>query len=992
MTVATRPIPTPALPAPTSPARVEPAPPPPPRALLPVELLLSPLAGLMWLAHALVRRPSVLVAATLLAACYPSGDSDATSVNVTPADLCALLLVGAVTLRVIAGERPLSHKAWPPFAFVLLALAVSTVASQDPGRSVAGFIRYTELFVLVPVAVAAATRDRWDVAVVGGAAVGASLLEGVVGTIQAATGTGASYGGQDVRAVGTFGAADVISMSQVVGFGIVIALAIGLATRARTRLLMLAFAAALVVPMAFSLSRGSWIATAVAVVATTIAAGRKLALKAGVAMVAVGTILVGGFGIGSATLADRVSSIASAPDQSVSDRYGLWHAAIGMWADHPLVGVGLKNFPLFRDSHAPLSVSSGSDIASASLAFQREPLLSPHNLYLLVLGEQGLIGICAFGVLFVALFTAAVRHRGRLVWARTVENRVLDLAAPGVVVWTLTSFIYGDIGGPSSVFVATLLGLVVRRGLAQPFAPTAPAWPAVLHPREPRTPRAKINRDALGTAALLSAVLAAGGMALGLLRDLLLATYFGADGGTDAFLVAWTVPETAAPLLIEGAMAYLMVPLFSRALTRGEPLREVLRGTLPRLGLLLAALAVATFATAPWLVEGLAPGLADPSLAVSSTRIVSVTVLGFGLAGYLSAALRASRVFAWPAAIYLAYNVAIVGSMLVLHGRLGIRSAAVGVAVGSVLMVAIQLPALLRRLGARGPRLPVAASITLAAVAPVAVFTVVRQAQVLIERYVGSELAPGTISHLNYAQKVGQVPMTLALVLTAVTFPALARTMAAGDENGSLRRVHADLRTVSTVVLLASAYLWAYAPQAVALLFQHGEYTAADTAATAAILRIYLFGLLGHAFVGVLSRPFFSGERPTWFPAAAMVGGLVLNAILAVLLAGPFGARGIAASNAAGILLAALLLLIGARRTVPGLVTGGVLLEAGRLVVPAVAAAGAGLVVARLVPGDLAPAVLGALVVPAAFAAVAAITVPAGVRAVAALIPGRSTS
>jgi putative peptidoglycan lipid II flippase len=328
--------------------------------------------------------------------------------------------------------------------------------------------------------------------------------------------------------------------------------------------------------------------------------------------------------------------------------------------------------------------------------------------------------------------------------------------------------------------------------------------------------------------------------------------------------------------------------------------------------------------------------------------------------------------------------------MLALHGRLGIRSAAVGVAAGSVLMVAIQVPALVRRLGTRGPRLPVAASITLAAVAPVAVFTVVRQAQVLIERYVGSSLAPGTISHLNYAQKVGQVPMTLALVLTAVTFPALARTMAAGDENGSLRRVHADLRTVSTVVLLASAYLWACAPQAIALLFQHGEYTAADTAATAAILRIYLLGLLGHAFVGVLSRPFFSGERPTWFPAAAMVGGLVVNAILAVLLAGPYGARGIAAANAAGILLAALLLLVGARRSVPGLVTGAVLVEAGRLVVPAAAAAGIGLLATRLVPGapDLAVAALGALVVPAAFAAVAAITVPAGVRAVAALVTG----
>ena len=110
----------------------------------------------------------------------------------------------------------------------------------------------------------------------------------------------------------------------------------------------------------------------------------------------------------------------------------------------------------------------------------------------------------------------------------------------------------------------------------------------------------------------------------------------------------------------------------------------------------------------------------------------------------------------------------------------------------------------------------------------------VRQAQVLIERYVGSSLAPGTISHLNYAQKVGQVPMVLALVLTTVTFPALARTMAAGDESGSRRRVRlGPAHGLDAWCCWPSAYLFAYAPQVVAVLFEHGEFTAADTAATA---------------------------------------------------------------------------------------------------------------------------------------------------------------
>src|SRR3954471_22506736 len=133
--------------------------------------MLSPLAGLMWVAHGLVRRPSVLVALTLLVACLPTGDGDATSVNVSPADLGALALVGAIALRVAGGDRPLSHRAWIPFALVLGSLAVATAASADPATSIAGFIRYVELFVLIPVAVAAAVRDRWDVGLVGGTAV-----------------------------------------------------------------------------------------------------------------------------------------------------------------------------------------------------------------------------------------------------------------------------------------------------------------------------------------------------------------------------------------------------------------------------------------------------------------------------------------------------------------------------------------------------------------------------------------------------------------------------------------------------------------------------------------------------------------------------------------------------------------------------------------------------------------------------------------------------
>ena len=205
----------------------------------------------------------------------------------------------------------------------------------------------------------------------------------------------------------------------------------------------------------------------------------------------------------------------------------------------------------------------------------------------------------------------------------------------------------------------------------------------------------------IARATLLAATLTVLGNLLGMLRDLLLARFFGATGETDAFLVAWTVPETASPLLIEGAMTFLMVPIFVRALAQHGSLAAVVRSTLPRIAAVLALTAAAVGLAAPVLVRLLAPGLVEPDLAVQCMRVTSVTVLAFGLAGYFGAALRSVHVFGWPAAIYIAYNVGILASIVLLHRQLGVLAAAIGVAVGSLLMVAVQAPSFLRRFDLR---------------------------------------------------------------------------------------------------------------------------------------------------------------------------------------------------------------------------------------------------------------------------------------------------
>ncbi|MFJ3911490.1 murein biosynthesis integral membrane protein MurJ [Streptomyces vinaceus] len=498
----------------------------------------------------------------------------------------------------------------------------------------------------------------------------------------------------------------------------------------------------------------------------------------------------------------------------------------------------------------------------------------------------------------------------------------------------------------------------------------------------------------LAKAAAVTAGLTAAGAVFGLFRDQTIAHLFGAGHDSDAFLIAWTVPEMASTLLIEDAMALLMVPAFSQALARRaaaragltrqaaraqDPVRLLVGATLPRLTVFLAAVASLLVLAAPLVVAVLAPGLPDPELAVECTRMTALTVLSFGIAGYFSAALRAHRSFVPPAAIYVSYNVGIIGTMIALHAVWGVRAAAAGVAAGGLLMVLVQLPAFIRNVGFGPPRAKGAPPsqrdrdrptlIAFGLIAPVIFFAVFRQSQVLVERFLAASLPPGAISHLNYAQKVAQMPMVLSLMICTVTFPVVAQAMAGGEREKARRRVEQDLALASLAVLVGSALVIGYAPQIIQVLFERGAFTHRDTLATASVMRVYALGLLGHCLVGALSRPFFSTARPTWFPALAMGAGLLVNIVAGAFAVRWWGTYGIAAANAAGISTTAALLLTGLGSRIVAIQVRRVALSIGRLSVAAVGACGTGWIAGPMIPDPLLSAALGCLLVPAMFGA-----------------------
>ncbi|MET9457225.1 O-antigen ligase family protein [Streptomyces canus] len=414
----------------------------------------------------------VLAVVALLALPLTPGDEGGAG----PADALSALVVVYCAIRLVRDRRrPLSRTAVVLLGLPVAGLALAAAGAASPGAGISGMGRYLQVFVLVPAAVMLLIRDRGDFRLLAWAFVGLAVWQGAIGTHQYMTGTGASYQGQDIRAVGTFGASDVMGMATVVSFGLVCSVGLALGrTSVRQRAVAAGCAVALLLPLALSFSRGAWIATAVTCGAQLVLAGLRRALTVTAAVAATGVILVGGFGLGSAQLQERIDSVTrvtDAPDQSVTDRYTLWAAAAGMWREHPLTGVGLKGFPEHRDAHASLALSAGSDTEGAGADFRKQPLLSPHNMYLLVLAEQGLLGLLALAGCWLALLVCGLRGLFRV--RRDGPGLDCALVACGLLIWQLTDFLYADIGGPSTVLTAVCFGLVAWWALVGSGATTA---------------------------------------------------------------------------------------------------------------------------------------------------------------------------------------------------------------------------------------------------------------------------------------------------------------------------------------------------------------------------------------------------------------------------------------------------------------------------------------------------------------------------------------
>ena len=320
-------------------------------------------------------------------------------------------------------------------------------------------MRIAQLALCVPLAVVVALRSRRDLGLALAAFVVLGAGESALGIVQFVTGTGAGYGEEAIRGVGTFGAYEILAMGSVATTGLVMAFAVALCMRGAVRAWALLATALCAGGVVVSLSRGFWMAGLVAGVVALVAAGRRRLAAGLVTAVSLAlAIVLSGVVTPAGTLGDRLDSateVFTQPDQSLLDRYAMWGAATAMWDGSPVWGVGLKQFERHRDRYTGLGFSGLSDIAD-SAGFRRVELLTPHNRYLLTLAEQGALGLSALVLLYGVALAGAARRLARR--ADPDGVRAFGVAMVAAVTVDLFSWLSDDAAGSLAVLSAVVLG------------------------------------------------------------------------------------------------------------------------------------------------------------------------------------------------------------------------------------------------------------------------------------------------------------------------------------------------------------------------------------------------------------------------------------------------------------------------------------------------------------------------------------------------------
>lgn len=414
----------------------------------------------------------------------------------------------------------------------------------------------------------------------------------------------------------------------------------------------------------------------------------------------------------------------------------------------------------------------------------------------------------------------------------------------------------------------------------------------------------------------------------GLVRDMLISRLFGASAETDAFNVAFRIPNLLRRMFAEGAFQQAFVPMLAdvRARRNEEQTGRFVGHVASALFWVLLAVSLLGVLAAPALVWLIASGLArDPAafdLAAAMTRWMFPYILFMSLVALAAGVLNTYRRFAVPAFTPVLLNLSFIGAALWLapHLERPIMALAFAVAIGGALQLALQWTALVRtgiivRLSApraafRDPQVREMARLMVPAVFAVSV----AQISIIINTNIASHLAAGSVTWLAFADRLMEFPTALlGVALGTVLLPNLSAAFAEKRRDDYSRLLDWGLRLSFLLALPAAVGLGFTAEGIVAVLFQGREFTAFDVRQTATAAVGYAVGLIGLIGVKILA-PGFYAQKDIRTPVRIAVVVLIATQLANLVLVPWLAHAGLALSVSLGACANAFALYLGLRR------------------------------------------------------------------------------
>jgi putative peptidoglycan lipid II flippase len=421
---------------------------------------------------------------------------------------------------------------------------------------------------------------------------------------------------------------------------------------------------------------------------------------------------------------------------------------------------------------------------------------------------------------------------------------------------------------------------------------------------------------------------------LGFIRDMVLARLFGATPAADAFFVAFRIPSLLRELFAEGSMSSAFIPVFTEyhTLKSKREAWELASAAFTTLLTIVTLVTVLGILAAPWLVQALAPGFhTSPeklALTTTLTRVMFPYLLFISLAAVAMGVLNSVRAFAVPAYGALFLNIFIIGCALFLSPLLEepIVGVAIGVVAGGAAQFAMQLPSLKLRgllFGFRfQPGHPGVQRIGQLMV-PSLLGMSVTQINLTVSTILASFIA-GAPTYLFYGMRLIQFPLGIfGVALAMAILPTLSAQAARGALDELRTTLGFGLRMIIFIMLPAMLGLIFLRTPIIHLFFEHGTFTAQDTAETAMTVLCYAIGLWAFGGVRIIVAAFYS-LQDTKTPAISAAIAVTANIAFSLVLMAPLGAAGLALATALAAMVNGSILVAVLNRRLGGVDWGSV--------------------------------------------------------------------